>query len=104
MLATLTRTVKPGGNIASIGLAGGLELNTTVMPFILRGVSLLGINSVDVPHELRSALWYRLATDWKPPHLEEIVSEVVGLGGLPGVFERMLHGQTRGRILVRTWE
>jgi NADPH2:quinone reductase len=102
MLANLTRTVKPGGNIACIGLAGGQELNTTVMPFILRGVSLLGINSVDVPRDLRSVLWYRLATDWKPPHLEEIVSEVVELDHLPEVFERMLRGQTRGRILVQT--
>jgi acrylyl-CoA reductase (NADPH) len=100
MLAQITRTIVPGGNIASIGLAGGFELNTTVMPFILRGASLLGINSVDVSHELRSRLWGLLATDWRPPHLEQLLTNTVGLAGLPAVFEEMLLGKTHGRILV----
>jgi NADPH2:quinone reductase len=100
MLAQITRTIVPGGNIASIGLAGGFELNTTVMPFILRGASLLGINSVDVPHELRSRLWGLLATDWRPPHLERLLTNTVDLAGLPVVFEEMLSGKTHGRILV----
>ena len=68
-LGWLTRTVQPGGNIASIGLAGGIKLETTVMPFILRGINLLGINSVYVPHERRVRVWQRLATDLKPPSL-----------------------------------
>ncbi len=102
MLAQLTRTMKPWGNIASIGLAGGHELHTTVMPFILRGVSLLGVDSVDCPYPIREELWRRLAHEWRPPHLEEIVSEVVTLEGLPEVFERMLGGHTRGRIVVAT--
>jgi acrylyl-CoA reductase (NADPH) len=100
MLSRITRTVVPGGNIASIGLAGGFALNTTVMPFILRGVSLLGINSVDVPHDLRSRLWELLATDWRPPHLERFLSDSVGLEGLPRVFDDMLAGKTHGRVLV----
>jgi acrylyl-CoA reductase (NADPH) len=101
MLAKITRSVRPSGNIASIGLAGGYALETTVMPFILRGVSLLGINSVDVPHPLRQHLWEHLATDWLPPHLEVIVRGAVGLDALPETFERMLGGETYGRTLVR---
>ena len=100
MLAQITRTIVPNGNIASIGLAGGFELNTTVMPFILRGASLLGINSVDVPHELRTRLWEHLATDWRPPHLESLLTDTVGLEGLPSVFGDMLAGKTHGRVLV----
>ena len=100
MLAQITRTVVPRGNIASIGLAGGVDLHTTVMPFILRGASLLGINSVDVPHELRSQLWKQLASDWRPPHLEQILTDTVGLEDLPRVFDQMLAGRTHGRILV----
>jgi len=100
MLARITRTIKPEGNIASIGLAGGSEFNTTVMPWILRGASLLGINSVHVPYPLRTRLWTLLATDWRPPHLERILTTTVGLEGLPGVFEAMLAGKTHGRILV----
>lgn len=99
-LAQIARTTRPRGNIASIGLAGGLELNTTVMPFILRGASLLGISSVQVPHELRVALWDHLATDWRPPHLEGILTATIGLAGLPALFDRMLAGETHGRILV----
>lgn len=101
MLAGITRTVKPWGNIASIGLAGGHELNTTVMPFIIRGISLLGINSAGCPHEIRSELWQRLATDLHPRNLEDIVDQVVTLEQLPVFFEQMLAGKTHGRILVK---
>lgn len=100
MLAQITRTVRPWGNIASIGLAGGHALETTVMPFILRGVSLLGINSVDVPYPLRRALWEHLATDWRPPHLEEVLSGTIRLDELPATFTHMLAGRTHGKILV----
>jgi len=101
LLAQITRTTVPGGNIAAIGLAGGHELHTTVMPFILRGVSLLGCNSVDVPNPLRTDLWQHLAEDWRPSNLDALLSETVALDGLPEVFERVLAGQTHGRILVR---
>ncbi|MGD2056073.1 MAG: YhdH/YhfP family quinone oxidoreductase [Gammaproteobacteria bacterium] len=100
-LAWLTRTVKPWGNIASIGMAGGTELETTVMPFILRGVSILGITSANCPMERRLHVWERLANDLKPTQLETIVTETVGLEELPGVFERMLSGQHQGRAVVR---
>jgi acrylyl-CoA reductase (NADPH) len=100
MLAQITRTVGAWGNIASIGLAGGHELHTTVMPFILRGVSLLGCNSVDVPQALRVELWNHLATDWKPPHLELLLTATETLVSLPLVFERLLGGQIHGRVLV----
>ncbi len=100
MLAKITRTVVPNGNIASIGLAGGTALETTVMPFILRGVALLGCNSVDVPYALRSQLWQHLADDWRPGDLEQIVTTSIGIEGLPDVFEQMLSGKTHGRVLV----
>jgi len=101
MLAQITRTVATWGNIASIGLAGGRELHTTVIPFILRVVSLLGIHSVEVPQPLRGDLWAHLASDWRPPQIETIHSATVGLDGLAGVFEQMLRGETHGRVLVR---
>lgn len=104
LLGWLTRTVGPWGSIAAIGLAGGSDLNTTVMPFILRGVSLLGINSVDCPPALRRHLWSRIASDLRPRHLEAIASETVDLEALPEVFARMLAGETRGRVVVRVGE
>ncbi len=100
MLAGITRTVKPWGNIASIGLAGGHDLNTTVMPFILRGVSLLGINSSGCPYQIREEIWQRLATDLKPRQLDEIVTRNIDLEGLPEVFDEMMAGQILGRVLV----
>ncbi len=100
MLAGITRTVRPWGNIASIGLAGGHELNTTVMPFILRGVSLLGIDSVSCPYAIRQEIWQRLATDLKPRQLGEIVTRSVSLEELPAAFDEMLAGSVAGRVLV----
>ncbi|WP_455385771.1 zinc-binding dehydrogenase, partial [Acidihalobacter prosperus] len=101
VLAWLTRTVRPHGNIAAIGLAGGAELHTTVMPFILRGVSLLGINSADCTPELRRTVWERLGGDMRPPHLQDIAVETIGLDALPGIFESMMDGRVRGRVVVR---
>lgn len=100
LLAQITRTVVPWGNIAAIGLAGGHALNTTVMPFILRGVSLLGCNSVDVPYPLRQALWRHLADDWRPADLDSMVTQEIGLDGLADCFDRVLAGEVHGRILV----
>ena len=101
ILTWLTRTVKPFGNIASIGLAAGIGLHTTVMPFILRGVNLLGINSVLVPPTLRSKVWHRLSTDLKPRHLDKVISRSVNLDELPDVFEAYLKGGVTGRTLVK---
>ncbi|MEJ2345911.1 MAG: YhdH/YhfP family quinone oxidoreductase [Gammaproteobacteria bacterium] len=101
LLAWLTRTVKPWGNIASIGLASSPALATTVIPFILRGVSLLGIYSVEVPPALRQRVWQRLAGDLRPRHLESIVSRVVSLAEVEGVFEPLMQGTMTGRTVVR---
>ncbi len=101
VLAWLTRTLRPYGNIAAVGLAGGIELHTTVMPFILRGVSLLGIHSVDCPYELRRHLWSRLATDLRPRHLDRVVQGMVRIDGLESVFEDMLAGKRHGRLVVQ---
>ncbi|MCP5150011.1 MAG: oxidoreductase [Ectothiorhodospiraceae bacterium] len=100
-LGWLTRTTMPFGNIASVGLAGGIKLETTVMPFILRGVNLLGINSVLVPRALRMRAWERLGGDLKPRHLDRIVTRTVDLDGLPGVFDAFIAGEVTGRTLVR---
>lgn len=101
LLAWLTRTVSLWGNIASIGLAGGSELHATVMPFILRGVSLLGISSANCPMPLRRRIWQRLATDLRPRHLDRIVTATVALGDVPAVSEKLLAGNHRGRTVVK---
>ena len=100
-LAWLTRTVDYGGNIASIGLAAGHELHTTVMPFILRAVNLLGINSVATPRALRLKVWERIATDLKPRHLAQICSRTIDFDALPTAFPAHLAGEVQGRTLVR---
>jgi NADPH2:quinone reductase len=70
------------------------------MPFILRGVSLLGINSSGCPYEIREEIWQRLATDLKPRQLDEIVTRNIDLEGLPEVFDEMMAGQILGRVVV----
>ncbi|MDX1594669.1 MAG: oxidoreductase [Gammaproteobacteria bacterium] len=100
-LAWLTRTTKVWGNIASVGLAGGIKLETTVMPFILRGVSLLGINSVECPQHVREKAWSRLAGDHRPRHLDTIVSREVSFDELPSVFDAYVDGAVTGRTVVR---
>jgi len=100
LLGTLTRGVRPWGNIVSIGLAGGADLHTTVMPFILRGVSLLGVTSANCPRGQRLYLWQRLASDLHPAHLEALHTRTVGLAELVEVSEQMLGGRTYGRTLV----
>ena len=101
VLAWLTRTVDFWGNIASIGMAGSAELKTTVMPFILRGVSLLGINSSATRRESRLAVWKRIATDLRPRHLERIVTRTIAFDELPGAFAAYLEGAVTGRTVVR---
>jgi NADPH2:quinone reductase len=88
------------GNIASIGLAGGTELVTTVMPFILRGVNLLGINSSATPRDLRLRVWQRIATDLAPRHLGRIVTRTVPFAELPQAFAPLIEGRVLGRTLV----
>jgi len=100
-LTWLTRTVKPWGNIASIGLAQSPELATTVLPFILRGVSLLGIHSVECPRAWREDIWRKLAGDWKPRHLARIATRTVSLDELPAACADLYAGTVTGRILVK---
>ncbi|HET8609465.1 MAG TPA: oxidoreductase [Burkholderiales bacterium] len=98
-LAWLTRTMRQGGLIASFGNAGGIEFKTTVLPFILRGVRLIGVDSAYTPMALRRKVWERLASDLKPRHLSD-VTQTVKLEQLPQVFGNMLKAQTKGRIVV----
>jgi acrylyl-CoA reductase (NADPH) len=100
-LTWLTRTVDTWGNIASIGLAGGAELHTTVMPFILRGINLLGINSSATLRDTRLVVWNRIATDLRPRHLEQIATRTIPFDELPGAFAAYLEGTVTGRTVVR---
>jgi NADPH2:quinone reductase len=100
LLTWLTRTVNYGGNIASIGLAAGIELNTTVLPFILRAVCLLGINSVDTPRELRLQVWRRIGNDLRPRHLDTIAASTIPFDDLPEAFQPYLEGVVTGRTVV----
>jgi len=93
--------VRYGGAVAACGLAQGFDLPATVMPFILRGVALLGIDSVMAPKAAREAAWARLATDLDPRLLEAITTEV-GLDEAIGEAQRLMAGQVRGRVVVRT--
>lgn len=100
VLAWMASTMKFNGVIASIGLAAGFGLNTTVMPFILRGVSLLGINSTDAPSaELERKVWSRLATDMKPGGLKDM-ARTIPFADLPTVFDDFIGAKVTGRIVV----
>jgi putative YhdH/YhfP family quinone oxidoreductase len=100
MLASLLAQTAPYGNVATAGLAASAELDSTVMPFIIRGVSLLGIASAGTARDIRDSVWQRLGSDWKPAHLERICTREVGLAQLPQVFGGMLAGGSVGRTLV----
>lgn len=101
MLEGLTRVIQPRGCIASYGMAGGTELHTTVMPFILRAVSLVGVSASTTPRDDREAVWSRLAGPWRPAHLERIATREATLDQLPDVFSDLLAGRAFGRTLVR---
>lgn len=101
MLTWLTRTVDNWGNIASIGLAGSAELHTTVIPFIIRGVNLLGINSSATLRDTRLVVWNRIATDLKPRHLDRIATRTIGFDELPGAFDAYMKGTVTGRTIVK---
>jgi acrylyl-CoA reductase (NADPH) len=99
-LAWLTRTVGYGGNIASVGNAADIRLETTVMPFILRAVCLLGINSVETPRDLRLAVWQRLGGDLMPRHLDRIAGNTIPFDDLPNRFQAYIDGTVTGRCVV----
>lgn len=100
VLAWMASTMKQGGTIASIGLAASMELKTTVAPFILRGASLLGIDSGYIGDPWRSEVWQRLGAEWKP---EKVIaqSREIGFGELPGIFDDFLQARVKGRVIVR---
>ncbi len=100
VLAWLASTMQIGATLASIGLAASHSLNTTVMPFILRGVSLLGVDSVNAPMPLREKVWKRLGSDLKPRQLTNIVT-TVDFADLPGVFDKVMNARMRGRAAVK---
>lgn len=99
-LASILRTLKYGGSVAVSGLTGGTGVETTVHPFILRGISLLGIDSVSCPAELRLKVWQLLGSDWKPDTLELMPHEI-GLDALPSAAASILKGELVGRTIVR---
>jgi len=101
MLAALLAHTAPYGNVATAGLAASPDLHATVMPFIIRGVSLLGVASAGTARDIRDEVWRRLASDWKPATLERICTREATLPELPDVFDKMLAGGSFGRTLVR---
>lgn len=100
ILAYVLSATKYGGSVAVTGLTGGPKLPTTVFPFILRGVNLLGIDSVYCPMEIRKHLWDRMATDLKPDLLSELTNEIT-LDELPTTLENILAGKLKGRTVVK---
>jgi len=101
MLAGLLPLIAPYGNVALCGNAGGIAFESTVMPFIIRGVNLLGVASAGTARDQRERVWEHLAGAWKPRHLDRIATREVTLDDLPGVFGHMLAGNSFGRTLVR---
>ncbi|MDZ4251509.1 MAG: oxidoreductase [Sulfuritalea sp.] len=103
VLAWMASTMQVGGTLASIGLAASFSLNTTVMPFILRGVSLLGIDSVNCPMAQRAEVWRHLATDMRPAHLapgSDRMIRDIAFSDLPSAFDDYIQGRAKGRVVV----
>jgi acrylyl-CoA reductase (NADPH) len=100
-LAYLLRTMDYGGSIAISGNAGGVAFSSTVFPFILRAVNVLGIDSVAVPIERRIAIWERLASDLRPPHLDDAITHEIPLAAAPDALEKIVRGEIQGRTVVR---
>jgi putative YhdH/YhfP family quinone oxidoreductase len=100
ILSTILRSTRYGGCVAACGLTAGSELSLTVYPFILRAVTLTGIDAAESPIALRHESWKRLASEWKPDHLEEMAREIE-LAELPQEIEKILAGEMVGRAVVR---
>ncbi|MFX3625548.1 MAG: acryloyl-CoA reductase [Ectobacillus sp.] len=100
-LASILSTVQYGGSVAASGLTGGTNVPTTVFPFILRGVNLLGIDSVYCPMETRKLLWERMASDYKPDTLLNYIENEVTLDELPNTLASILKAEVRGRTIVK---
>ena len=100
ILHWLLATMKQAGTVASIGNAASIKLDTTVFPFILRGVSLLGIDSGYMQFPTRQRVWDRLATDLKPRHLASM-TRTIDFDDLPAAFDDFIQGRAKGRTVVR---
>ena len=100
MLAGISRVIDLWGNIAVCGMAGGVGLHATNLPFILRGVSLIGISSNNAPYDIRKTLWDRLANEWRPQHLDSIVNNETNLKDIADVFNVLMDGNAIGRTVV----
>ena len=100
MLAGISRVIDLWGNIASCGMAGGIGFSATNLPLILRGVSLIGISSSNAPYAMREVLWERLANNWRPRHLDAIITNEVKLDDLGDAFDIMMKGGSLGRTVV----
>jgi acrylyl-CoA reductase (NADPH) len=100
-LAYVLSTIKYGGSVAVSGLTGGSEVPTTVFPFILRGINLLGIDSVYCPMDTRVKVWERMASDLKPENLVHDIGHEITLDQLPAILSDILKGNIRGRTIVK---
>jgi putative YhdH/YhfP family quinone oxidoreductase len=100
-LAYILSSLKYGGAVASSGLTGGTSVKTTVFPFILRGVSLLGVDSVECPMSIRQPLWNKMAQELKPDALMDFIGSEITLEELPRVLDQILKGEVKGRVIVK---
>lgn len=100
ILFNVVKSLKRGGSAACCGLTAGTHFQASVLPFILRGVNLLGVDSVEIPLVEKASMWDKLSLQWRMPHLDELVEEI-GLQQLPEAIERILAGRQVGRVLVR---
>lgn len=100
LLSAAIRATAPGGVVAACGNAAGAELSLTVLPFILRGVTLAGIDSTQILGDDRSAIWHKLAADWRPEQLETMYS-TVNVAQLAGVIDQIAQARQRGRVVVQ---
>lgn len=101
VLSQLLRATRPQGGVAAVGLAGGPDLAVSLMPFLLRGVNLLGVNSAATRREKRPAVWQRIAGNLRPRHLDRIATGEITLDELPQACATVLAGSHTGRTLVR---
>ncbi len=101
MLVSLLAQTTPYGNVASAGLAASADLPASVMPFIIRGVSLLGVASAGTTRDIRDDIWQRLADEWRPRHLQQICTNEISMSQLPKIFNILLTGCSQGRTVVR---
>ena len=103
-LAAILPQIRYGGAVAASGLTAGVKVETTVMPFILRSVALLGIDSVQAGMDERAELWRRMADDLRPPQLDDTIAREIGLDELEPALDAILKGELTGRTVVRVSE